>query len=364
PASNDGCPVKKADFKEEAVKATQALQNLEFDSGKSTIRAEGQAKLDAAASIIKANTGKYMISGHTDNTGSAALNQKLSQARAQAVVKALESRGVESGRLLAKGFGSSKPIADNKTAEGKQQNRRVEVGALSDEEYQQNMVAPSTKPALYNVNMAKKKIQRFKENETFKHLFQPNREDILSGFSLKSKWNKAVFKNDFPIILELGCGKGEYTIEMAKKHPEYNFIGIDLKGARLWRGAKSVQEESLKNVAFIRTQIELIEYLFFEQEISEIWITFPDPQIKYRRAKHRLTHPFFLEKYKKILKTDGVIHLKTDSDFLYGYTHGIIQEKNYTVLLTSHNIYHPDAKNIPEYVTEIKTFYENKFLSK
>ncbi len=212
--------------------------------------------------------------------------------------------------------------------------------------------------------MAKKKLQRFKENEGFIHLFQPKREDVLTGFFLKSNWNKDFFENENPIIIELGCGKGEYTLEMAKKNPNYNFIGIDLKGARLWRGSKSVQEEGLKNVAFIRTQIELINYFFDKNEISEIWITFPDPQIKYRRAKHRLTHPYFLEKYKAVLNPVGIIHLKTDSDFLYGYTNGIVQAYDYKVTIANHDIYHRDTNDIPNYVTAIQTFYEKKFIEK
>lgn len=212
--------------------------------------------------------------------------------------------------------------------------------------------------------MAKKKLQRFKENETFSHLFQPKREEVLSSFELKSNWNQQFFKNANPIILELGCGKGEYTIEMAKKYPQCNFIGIDLKGARLWRGAKTVCEDGLKNVAFIRTQIELINSYFAPNEVSEIWITFPDPQIKFRRAKHRLTHPFFLDKYKEVLNSKGIIHLKTDSDFLYGYTNGIIQVFGYPVLMANHNVYHPDNHDMPEYVTGIKTFYEKKFIEK
>ncbi len=210
--------------------------------------------------------------------------------------------------------------------------------------------------------MTKRKLQRFNENEAFNHLFQPKREDLIDEFELKNNWNNLFFKNSNPIVLELGCGKGDYTIALAKKYPTINFIGIDLKGARLWRGAKTIEEEDIKNAAFIRTQIELIDCLFGENEISEIWITFPDPQIKLRRAKHRLTHPTFLEKYKHILHKEGVVHLKTDSEFLFGYTNGLIEANNYKILLASHNIYQKDNHNLPDYITSVKTFYEKKFI--
>lgn len=210
--------------------------------------------------------------------------------------------------------------------------------------------------------MGKNKLKRFRENETFANVFQPTRDEMLAGFELKGKWNEKVFKNDHPIVLELGCGKGEYSVSLARKFPDKNFIGIDIKGARFWRGAKTALEEGLNNVAFLRTQIELIHYAFAENEVSEIWITFPDPQIKYRRTKHRLTHPEFLRKYNQVLTKEGVIHLKTDSEFLHGYTHGIIQMEKHEVLISSHNVYHPDNRELPEEVTSVQTFYEQKFL--
>ena len=147
---------------------------------------------------------------------------------------------------------------------------------------------------------SKNKLKRFKENETFKNVIQPTREEVQEGFLLKGKW-AAYFGNDNPLVLELGCGKGEYTLGLAKLNTKKNFIGIDIKGARFWRGAKTALEENLNNVAFLRTQIELIDALFVENEVSEIWITFPDPQIKYKRTKHRMTNKTFLEKYKKVL---------------------------------------------------------------
>ena len=160
---------------------------------------------------------------------------------------------------------------------------------------------------------SKNKLKRFKENDTFHNVFQPSREELVaSRYEFKGNWHQKVFKNTKPIVLELGCGKGEYSVELAKKYPHKNFIGIDIKGARFWRGAKTAVEESMSNVAFIRAQIELIEYLFDDNEIDEIWITFPDPQIKYKRTKHRMTNAIFLKRYKKILKPDGIVNLKTE----------------------------------------------------
>jgi len=208
---------------------------------------------------------------------------------------------------------------------------------------------------------SKNKLKRFFENETFANVIQPKREELLSGdFSLKGKWNREYFKNDNPIVLELGCGKGEYSVNLAQKYPHKNFIGIDIKGARFWRGAKTALEENLTNVAFVRTQIELIEYIFQENEIDEIWITFPDPQIKFKRTKHRLTNPDFLNRYKKILKPQGVVHLKTDSEFLHGYTLGLLQGLNYTVNYAHHDVYGNTYS--PEEVTTIQTFYEKQYL--
>ena len=209
--------------------------------------------------------------------------------------------------------------------------------------------------------MAKNKLQRFKENESFAHLIQPDREEVLNNFYLKNNWHKDFFKNDNPIVLELGCGGGEYTIGLSAFYPEKNFIGVDIKGARLWKGAKKVQENNIKNVGYLRTQIELIADAFGENEVDEIWITFPDPQIKFRRAKHRLTHPNFLSLYKKILKPNGTIHLKTDSEFLHGYTLGVIEQDGYEITASNHDVYHKDTFDLPEYVTGIQTFYEAKF---
>ena len=184
---------------------------------------------------------------------------------------------------------------------------------------------------------SKNKLKRFRENDTFANVIQPEREDLLKGSSLKGNWHKH-FNNNNPIVLELGCGKGEYTIDLAQKNPNINYIGIDLKGARFWRGAKTALEENLTNVAFIRTQIELIDCIFNEDEISEIWITFPDPQIKYTRTKHRLTNTEFLKKYHQVLKPEGIVNLKTDSEFMHGYTLGLLHGAGHEVLYAHHDI--------------------------
>ena len=187
---------------------------------------------------------------------------------------------------------------------------------------------------------SKNKLKRFSENETFDNVFQPTREEVVGDqFPLKGKWNKEFFKNDNPIVLELGCGKGEYSVGLAERFPEKNFIGIDIKGARFWRGAKTAVETGMNNVAFVRTQIELIHHIFTQNEVSEIWITFPDPQIKYKRTKHRMTNAAFLDNYKKILKPNGLMHLKTDSEFMHGYTLGLLHGLGYEVLYANHNIY-------------------------
>jgi len=209
---------------------------------------------------------------------------------------------------------------------------------------------------------SKNKLKRFKENETFHNVIQPTREEVIEdSLKLKGKWSER-FKNNNPIVLELGCGKGEYTVGLAERYPNKNFIGIDLKGARFWKGAKTAIEDDLPNVYFIRTQIELITSIFGENEISEIWITFPDPQIKYKRTKHRLTNQDFLDKYKKILIKDGVVHLKTDSEFMHGYTLGLLHGAGHIVEYANHNVYHQEGA--PEEVMNIQTFYEKQYLKK
>jgi len=208
---------------------------------------------------------------------------------------------------------------------------------------------------------SKNKLKRFKDNLSFKNVIQPERKTLLEdSFKHKGKWKK-IFKNNNPIIVELGCGKGEYSVALAKLNPDKNYIGIDIKGARFWRGAKTSIEDEIENIIFLRTQIELIDKVFSKDEISEIWITFPDPQIKFKREKHRLINVEFIKLYQNILTTNGIIHLKTDSEFLHGYMLGIIKSTNFLELIyANHDIY--NSTGSPKNVTSIQTFYESKFL--
>ena len=208
---------------------------------------------------------------------------------------------------------------------------------------------------------SKNKLKRFRENETFANFVQPTREQTLGGeFNLRGNWAREFFKNENPVVLELGCGKGEYTLSLARLFPEKNFIGVDIKGARMWRGAKTAVEENIGNAGFLRTQIELIDNLFAPGEVDEIWITFPDPQIKYKRTKHRLTNMDFLDLYKKILKPGGTMHLKTDSEFMHGYTLGLLHGLGHTIEYANHNIYRNEGA--PAEVTGIQTHYESLYL--
>lgn len=208
---------------------------------------------------------------------------------------------------------------------------------------------------------SKNKLRRFRENEQFDNVVQPSREELTqNNYPLRGKWRSDFFKNNNPIVLELGCGKGEYSVALAMAYPEKNFIGVDIKGARFWRGAKTGMEENIDNLGFIRTQIELVDHIFAENEIDEIWITFPDPQIKYKRTKHRLTNSEFLQKYKYILKPDGIVNLKTDSEFMHGYTLGLLHGEGHEIIQANHDVY----KNVysPKEVTGIQTFYEKQYL--
>ena len=207
--------------------------------------------------------------------------------------------------------------------------------------------------------MAKNKLTKFAEMATYDNVFQLPFEKLkVEGFPLKGRWN-TYFKNDNPIILELGCGKGEYTVGLAGKFTNKNFIGIDIKGARMWTGATQAVNENLKNVAFIRTHIELINNFFSENEISEIWITFPDPQMK--KTNKRLTSTRFMKEYSNILKKDGFVHLKTASNFLYSYTKEMIEANNLKIMLDTQDLYssHPEDQ-----ILAIQTHYEQQWLER
>ena len=209
--------------------------------------------------------------------------------------------------------------------------------------------------------MSKNKLKKFAELETYPHVVQPDLNELNSIFRYKGKWNSDFFRNSGPIVLELGCGKGEYTVALSKEFPKKNFIGVDIKGARIWTGATQSFKEKLSNVGFLRTRIDLIYKCFDENEVDEIWITFPDPQLKRRRARKRLTHPEFLKKYNMILKEDGKIHLKTDSQFLHGFTLGVICGENHILEDSTNDLYNSDVDR--EHVNII-TFYESIFLKK
>ena len=195
----------------------------------------------------------------------------------------------------------------------------------------------------------------------FLHVKQPDLDLLRDGYPLKGNWRGDFFKNDNPVVLELGCGMGEYTLGLAQKFPNINFIGIDIKGARMWQGASEAFEKKIHNVGFLRIRIEWIEMCFANNEIDEIWLTFPDPQLKKRRGNKRLTHPVFLERYSNILKPEGVIHLKTDSQFLHGFTLGVITASGYSLEDSTNDLYR--SHDLRDHM-EIKTHYEKMYLEK
>ncbi len=208
--------------------------------------------------------------------------------------------------------------------------------------------------------MGKNKLKRFAENETFENLFQPIFQEVWNNdFQLKGNWNKDFFKNQNPIVLEVGCGKGEYTVNLAKEYPNKNFIGIDIKGARLWKGAKEATELAMLNVAFIRTRIEHIRSFFAENEVSEIWITFPDPQPRPSKARKRLSSSRFLNYYQNFIKPNGLVHLKTDSQGLHEYTKALVEQNNLKIIHCTNNLYN---SSIVSPILTIRTFYESMFL--
>ena len=207
--------------------------------------------------------------------------------------------------------------------------------------------------------MSKKKLIHFQENLTFPHLIQPDYKSLISGFSLQSHWNEQFFKNTHPIVAELGCGKGEFTVELARRYPEKNYIGIDWKGSRLWRGCKTVDELKMKNACFIRSLVDHVDLIFATGEISEFWITFPDPQPK--KENHRLTAPRFLEKYRKLMVPGGTVHLKTDDPDFFHYTLNIIRDHQHRLLWSTADLYHSGYEGD---VTKIQSFYEKMWLEK
>jgi tRNA (guanine-N7-)-methyltransferase len=208
----------------------------------------------------------------------------------------------------------------------------------------------------------KRKLARFAELETFSNVVQPKLDEIIhDNYPLKGKWSSEYFKNQNPLILELGCGKGEYTIGLAEKYPHINFIGIDIKGDRLWKGGKTSIEKGLKNVAFIRLPIENISFVFGENEVSEIWITFPDPQPNKPKTKKRLTSPAFLDRYTQIIKPKGIIHLKTDNAGLFEYTVEVLKERNHSVLFITRDLH---SSKMNDDILSIRTYYETIYLKK
>ena len=195
----------------------------------------------------------------------------------------------------------------------------------------------------------------------YSHVIQPTLDKLKEGFCLKGKWKKYFFKNDNPLVLELGCGMGEYSVGLAKKYPDKNFLGIDIKGARIWQGATESLEKEIKNVGFLRIRIDWIEMCFAKIEVDEIWITFPDPQLKKRRVTKRLTHPDFLKRYQSILTKNAPIHLKTDSQFLHGFTLGVIASAGHILEDSTNDLYNDHTKR--EHM-EIKTHYEQIYLDR
>jgi len=209
--------------------------------------------------------------------------------------------------------------------------------------------------------VAKKKLQRFAQLASFNNVFQPHfSESFNKDHHLKGTWHKVVFYNDNPITLELGCGKGEYTTGLARHFTDRNFIGVDIKGARMWRGAKDATDNHLGNVAFLRTNIESISSFFSENEVDEIWLTFPDPQAEQRRTKKRLSSSVFLNKYRKILKDNGFVHLKTDSTLLHEYTLKVIKHNQLEIIECTADLYSGGETSA---VLSIRTHYENIFLN-
>ena len=217
--------------------------------------------------------------------------------------------------------------------------------------------------------MGKNKLKKFAEMETFHNVFQCGARECVEDspvVTMRGKWRELYFHNNNPIVLELGCGRGEYTVGLAQRDPNKNYIGIDIKGARMWAGAKQAELAGIKNVAFLRTNIEMISNFFSPDEIDEIWITFPDPQMK--KATKRLTSTFFMQRYRQLLRPDGIIHLKTDSPFLYTYTQAMVKENHYPILVDTNDLYSEEAvRTLGDKANEarmLQTHYENQWLDR
>ncbi|MDL2277219.1 tRNA (guanosine(46)-N7)-methyltransferase TrmB [Parabacteroides sp. OttesenSCG-928-G07] len=208
--------------------------------------------------------------------------------------------------------------------------------------------------------MGKNKLAKFDDMTEFPHVFQyPFAALQEQGFEMKGQWNELFFKNNHPIVLELGCGKGEYTVGLGRLFPEKNFIGVDIKGARMWSGAKESFESGMENVAFLRTSIELIAHFFAAGEVSEIWLTFPDPQMK--KVNKRLTSTRFIRLYREILTENGIIHLKTDSNFMYTYTSELVKANDFPVRFQTDDLY---KSNLTDAILSIQTYYEQQWIDR
>ena len=220
--------------------------------------------------------------------------------------------------------------------------------------------------------MGKNKLKKFAEMETFHNVFQCGAREMVEDspiVAMRGKWHEEYFHNDNPIVLELGCGRGEYTVGLAARYPDKNYIGIDIKGARMWAGAKQAELAGMKNVAFLRTNIEMLTHFFAPNEVAEIWITFPDPQMK--KATKRLTSTYFMQRYEELLQENGLIHLKTDSPFLYTYTQAMVKENGYPLLVDTCDLYNTEQvskienrESDIEEARALQTHYEHQWLDR
>ncbi len=213
--------------------------------------------------------------------------------------------------------------------------------------------------------MGKNKLKKFAEMETFHNVFQCGAREMVENspvVNMRGQWHEAYFHNNNPIVLELGCGRGEYTVGLAANNPNKNYIGIDIKGARMWAGAKQAELAGMTNVAFLRTNIEMLTHFFAPNEVAEIWITFPDPQMK--KATKRLTSTYFMQRYAQIMGENGLIHLKTDSSFLYTYTQAMVKENAYPLLVDTDDLYAAPATADIEEARSLQTHYEHQWLDR